>query len=368
MNNIIIKQATKADIPLIEDILLDAVNWLESINQPLWTKERVSWKGLKEFSPDDFYIAFWNNKPAGCMAVIEHDPYIWPQIKKGESLFVHKLAVKRFAAGRGISTALLDFAVDKCQERNIKILRLDTDATRPKVMKFYEDFGFICVDKKTLYFDKEYYIAFYVYDISDIKNQTINHYDSLIDENNDPFKDSFELQEYMNKWDGEKFIEELKLEKNKNVLEIGVGTGRLAQKICCKCNSFTGIDFSSKTINQAKENLKNFNNINLICADFLEYNFDFKFDIIYSSLTFLHIKNQDKAIFIQKISDLLNENGRFILSIDKNQQKEIIYNNRKIPVFPDNPNKTEKFILNAGLIIENKFETEFAVIFTAVKK
>ena len=33
----------------------------------------------------------------------------------------------------------------------------------------------------------------------------INHYDLLIDENNDPFRDSPVLQKYMDQWDGELF-------------------------------------------------------------------------------------------------------------------------------------------------------------------
>lgn len=34
----------------------------------------------------------------------------------------------------------------------------------------------------------------------------------------------------MNKWDGEEFINLLDLDKNKTVLEIGCGTGRIAKK------------------------------------------------------------------------------------------------------------------------------------------
>ena len=89
-------------------------------------------------------------------------------------------------------------------------------------------------------------------------NQVIYHYDSLIDENNDPACDPKPAQEYMNKWDGQVFIDELELSTSKTVLEIGVGTGRLALKVCGKCKSFVGIDISPKTIERAKENLTAF--------------------------------------------------------------------------------------------------------------
>ena len=78
--------------------------------------------------------------------------------------------------------------------------------------------------------------------------ELIEHYDKLIDENNDPVHDTKFLKDYMDRWDGERFIESLQLNKSKSVLEIGVGTGRLALKTAPLCEAFFGIDISSKTI------------------------------------------------------------------------------------------------------------------------
>ena len=50
------------------------------------------------------------------------------------------------------------------------------------------------------------------------------HYDLLIEENNDPVYDPEPLKSYMDKWDGRVFLEELQLTSEKSVLEIGVGT------------------------------------------------------------------------------------------------------------------------------------------------
>ena len=194
-------------------------------------------------------------------------------------------------------------------------------------------------------------------------------YDALIDEINDPVCDPVLLREYMDKWDGEVFIEVLQFSPDKTVLEVGVGTGRLAVRICGKCERFTGIDISPKTIERAKENLRGFNNVSLICGNFLTYQFNERFDIIYSSLTFMHIQNKRAAI--QRAAILLNPGGRFVLSIDKNQQMEIDYasgyGSRKIVVYPDTPEEITALITEAGLNIEKQFETEFALIITARK-
>ena len=194
---------------------------------------------------------------------------------------------------------------------------------------------------------------------------TLNHYDALIDENNDPVHDPAPLKAHMDKWDGEVFVEALQLSPDKSVLEIGVGTGRLAIRVCDKCGSFTGIDISPKTIERASQNLQGFANTDLICGDFLTYPFSDKFDIIYSSLTFMHI--QDKQAAIQRATSLLKPVGQCVLSIDKNQQAEIDYGNRRIKVYPDTPEEISTLLKKCKLTIEKQFETEYAVIFAARK-
>ena len=193
----------------------------------------------------------------------------------------------------------------------------------------------------------------------------IEHYDKLIDENNDPVYDPEPLREYMNKWDGQVFVDAMKLDKHKTVLEIGIGTGRLALKTAPLCKKFFGIDISPKTIKKAVHNLSQNQNIELICADFITYDFNTTFDIIYSSLTFMHI--QAKQECINKVYSLLKPKGYFVLSIDKNQNEYIDYEDRKIKIYPDNPEKTKEYFANSGLTLSDRIETEFAYILVGLK-
>ncbi len=193
----------------------------------------------------------------------------------------------------------------------------------------------------------------------------IEHYDSLIDKNNDPFYDPEPLKEYMNKWDGNVFIDALLLDKEKSVLEIGVGTGRIAQKVVPMCADFTGIDISSKTIERAERNLANHNNINLICGDFMTYRFGRLFNVVYSSLVFMHFK--DKLHAVRKASDLLSDGGRFVVSIDKNRSEFIDMDEYKVKIYPDTPSSIENAVLSANMHVTGRHETEFAHIFIAEK-
>lgn len=161
----------------------------------------------------------------------------------------------------------------------------------------------------------------------------IKHYDMLIDEENDLFRDPPVLQEYMNKWDGQIFLDFMQLDKAKTVLEIGVGTGRIAAKVAPNCFHFTGIDISPKTIERARINLAAHSNIFLVCDDFLNYRFETTFDVVYSSLIMMHFEDKQKVI--EKVDSLLKNGGVFCLSIDKNKSNYIDLENRKVTVFPD---------------------------------
>ncbi|MCM1168259.1 MAG: class I SAM-dependent methyltransferase [Ruminococcus sp.] len=193
----------------------------------------------------------------------------------------------------------------------------------------------------------------------------ISHYDNLIRENNDPFRDPPPLKDYMDKWDGQLFIELMGLSCDKRVLEIGIGTGRIATKVAPLCMKLCGIDISPKTIERATENLAGYNNVQLICADFTEYGFDQTFDVIYSSLTMLHF--EDKQNVIHKVDKLLERNGVFCLSIDKNTDNHIDMGSYKLRVFPDNVDDIKRFIGLTDMSIANQYETEFAHIFLCTK-
>lgn len=193
----------------------------------------------------------------------------------------------------------------------------------------------------------------------------VKHYDMLIEEGNDPFRDPPALREYMNKWDGQFFLDFMQLNKTKRVLEIGIGTGRIAAKVAPQCLQITGIDISPKTIARARLNLAAHANVLLICADFMNYRFETTYDVIYSSLTMMHFKEKQKVI--RKVASLLNAGGVFCLSIDKNQSEAINMGSRTVTVFPDTPDAIVSFVKETEMKVTNVKETENAFIIVCVK-
>lgn len=144
---------------------------------------------------------------------------------------------------------------------------------------------------------------------------TKEHYDRLADaglgRNDPPF-----MLEYMARWDGPLFYDALGDLNAANVLEVGIGTGRIAHQILEHgCGHLTGLDISQKTLAAVKEDLVRFTNLELISADIAEFRRDMSFDVAYSVLTFMHIEDKPKAL--QNIVASLRSGGRIVLSIDQ---------------------------------------------------
>ena len=193
----------------------------------------------------------------------------------------------------------------------------------------------------------------------------ITHYDLLIEENNDPFRDPPALQDYMNLWDGAPFLEAMELSKEKTVLEIGIGTGRIANGVAPNCLRLVGVDISPKTLERAKENLRAHSNISYICADFSKHLFSERFDVVYSSLTMMHFK--DKRAVVSRVADLLNDGGLFCLSIDKNQAPYINMGTRKLQIYPDTLDSTTSLINETAMSVDRVVETEHAYLIVSRK-
>lgn len=185
------------------------------------------------------------------------------------------------------------------------------------------------------------------------------HYDLLIDDGNDPVHDPPQLLEHMDKWDGAAFLALLRLAPDKSVLEIGVGTDRLALRVLrAGCARLVGCDLSARTLARARENLSEFDNVELVCGDFLDLDFGSTFDVVYSSLTFLHVR--DKARAIRQVHALLREQGRFVVSLGKDRSTRLEYGDHAVQVYPDSVEEITALLNGNGLSIESIVETDYA--------
>ncbi|NER37291.1 MAG: class I SAM-dependent methyltransferase [Oscillatoria sp. SIO1A7] len=126
----------------------------------------------------------------------------------------------------------------------------------------------------------------------------------------------------------------------RKVLDIGVGTGLLTEKMLPLADyDIVGVDFSSGMLDIAKERLAN-SNVKLICQDILEFETEEKFEAIVSTGGAITIVEEDQQYklyshitdrtkneqLLVQLYNLLDDNGLFTLKIQgshTNYKKEI---------------------------------------------
>lgn len=131
-------------------VLQAAARALERRGEPLWPLGTLEPAALRAAYPGaESYVAVQGEAVAGMM-LLEADPLFWPDVRPGESLFLHKLAVVPAVQGLGVASALLEFAEAKARALGKRSLRLDCAAERPELCAFYKRRGFRRVGERTV--------------------------------------------------------------------------------------------------------------------------------------------------------------------------------------------------------------------------
>jgi GNAT superfamily N-acetyltransferase len=138
-----VRQATSTDTKTVSDILLEAAAWLRQRNMSMWRdNELIPEVIAADVANGLFFVGKYNGELAGVIKFQLEDKKIWPDVPDGESAFVHRLAVRRRFAGGEVSHRLLCWAVDRAHNLKRHFVRLDCEASRPKLRAIYKRFGF----------------------------------------------------------------------------------------------------------------------------------------------------------------------------------------------------------------------------------
>jgi ribosomal protein S18 acetylase RimI-like enzyme len=147
--NLEISRIQAVELETFAGLLRGVAQELEHHGQKLWDQDWLNPQALLDaYGLESMHLGRINGEPVAGFVLIESDPYFWPNVPEGESLFVHKVVVARTWKGRNISSQVLDFAAQQVLARGRKFLRLDTDATRPALCNLYEKYGFTRVGRR----------------------------------------------------------------------------------------------------------------------------------------------------------------------------------------------------------------------------
>ena len=129
------------------DILHEVSVWTSAFGEPVWPLGGFTAEELARVAAAGEQIGgFEGAQMVACMRLQEKDPIYWPDDPPGEALYLHKLAVRRAASGKGWTARLVGWAVEECRRKGARALLLDTLAIE-KLLHHYEAVGFRLVDE-----------------------------------------------------------------------------------------------------------------------------------------------------------------------------------------------------------------------------
>lgn len=146
-----LRTATPADLPGVLGLLADAAGWLNGRGIRQWPAAGFPAARIEPlidagtlFVLDGAEDGGRGLVPAATLALDGHaDPEFWTPADHPESaLYVHKLAVGRPFAGRGLGETLLDWAALRVAAVGLGWLRLDCSKDNPALQGYYRRVGF----------------------------------------------------------------------------------------------------------------------------------------------------------------------------------------------------------------------------------
>jgi ubiquinone/menaquinone biosynthesis C-methylase UbiE len=128
-------------------------------------------------------------------------------------------------------------------------------------------------------------------------------------------------------WDAAKFDSEHDnpiigselLSKDKVVLDVACGIGRLAKFIAPKVKQYVGVDFSAGMIAKAKERYKDYSNVSFFHNDGKSIGVldDSAFDVAVCFLAFQHMTKAITKLYVDEVHRVLRSGGVFVTDIPR---------------------------------------------------
>ncbi len=91
-----IRSISTDEISEFTSILTEAAEWLIKTDKEMWDTSQLSEESLLENNTtNEMFIGFINNESAGAVILQNEDRIFWPNENEKDSLYIHKLSVRR---------------------------------------------------------------------------------------------------------------------------------------------------------------------------------------------------------------------------------------------------------------------------------
>ena len=138
-----IRFARETESALVSSVLVEAATWVAGRGAPIWPSEQLGADAIvADVVAERYVLAIVETNAVGTARLAREDPECWPDAVPGVAAYVHRIAVRRSWAGCGLPSMILAWCEKQARELGCGYLRLDCDASRPKLRELYEGLGF----------------------------------------------------------------------------------------------------------------------------------------------------------------------------------------------------------------------------------
>ena len=137
-----VRRAHREDADIVAALLDEATVWVGDLGYSQWPFPFPRDQLVAAIDRGEvFVVEAEDGEPVATVAILLDDPMYWGK-RPPDALYVHKLAVRRDRAGRGIGAAIVEWANAEAAEAGREFLRLDCLGDNPAIRTYYEDLGF----------------------------------------------------------------------------------------------------------------------------------------------------------------------------------------------------------------------------------
>lgn len=136
-----IRAANRDDVELVATLIDNATEWVGRLGFEQWPLPFPRNEVAEAVTRGEVYVAEVDGEAVATVTLLGEDPAYWGE-RSPDALYVHKLAVRRDRAGRGIGAAVVDWAGGRATDLGRDFLRLDCLCDDPRIRTYYEGLGF----------------------------------------------------------------------------------------------------------------------------------------------------------------------------------------------------------------------------------
>ncbi len=138
MKDIVIREATKSDLPAIRRLLAELINAMDDTECIDMRVASRTWKHLLKDARSHFLVATAQGTPVGLI----HFTIRQTVLHRSPSAMIDELVVTKEYQAKGIGKQLVLAAIEKCRQLGCCEVEVSTEQTNLKARRFYKKCGF----------------------------------------------------------------------------------------------------------------------------------------------------------------------------------------------------------------------------------